>query len=59
MTPPSGIAFFKVAIIVDKYKDSVSVSLFCKERTDIVQRRHFRMGNAFSAAAEPGKLLMQ
>lgn len=59
MTPPYEIAFLKVAIIVHKYKDSVRVSLFCKERTDIVQRRHFRLGSAFSALAEPDKLLMQ
>jgi hypothetical protein len=50
-TQPSEIAFFNVAIIVAKNKDSAHAGLFCNERIDIVQRRHFSFGNAFCRAA--------
>jgi hypothetical protein len=59
VTQPSEIAFFNVTTIVAKNKDSATVALFCDERTDIVERRHFSSGNAFYRSAELSKLLIQ
>ena len=53
------VVLFAIHVIVAKNKGSSPVALFCNERSDIVQKRHFSLGNAFYRGAEPSKLLKQ